>query len=258
MEHDAIKFSGIISAIIVGFFIGLRHSLDGDHVIAVSTMAKDLRSFFGTIWIGLSWGLGHSTPLIIIGVLVLLIKDDIIDIYEPISSYFELLVSVMLIFLGLQVFWKLFRGNFHFHKHEHDGVGHTHLHNSHIHNNSKKFESDHKHSFIFQLAPFFRLKSYLIGIVHGLAGSAAVILAILPTSPSFISGFSYLIFFCIGTIVSMSIMTFLIGTPFLIKSKSNNISKILISLAGLMSIALGLALGSDLIFESTFTDILWY
>ena len=56
----------------------------------------------------------------------------------------------------------------------------------------------------------------------------------------------------------MSIMTFLIGTPFLIKSKSNNISKILISLAGLMSIALGLALGSDLIFESTFTDILWY
>ena len=136
MEHDVIKFSGIISAIIVGFFIGLRHSLDGDHVIAVSTMAKDVRSFFGTILIGLSWGLGHSTPLIVIGVLILLLKDDIIDIYEPISSYFELLVSVMLIFLGLQVFWKLFRGNFHFHKHEHDGVGHTHLHNSHIHNNS--------------------------------------------------------------------------------------------------------------------------
>ena len=258
MDHDLVKFSGIISAIIVGFFIGLTHSLDGDHVVAVSTMAKDVRSFFGTIWIGLSWGLGHSTPLIIIGVLVLLIKDDIIDIYEPISSYFELLVSLMLIFLGLQVFWKLFRGNFHFHMHKHDGVDHTHLHNTHNHNNSKEIESNHKHSFIFGLAPFFRIKSYLIGIVHGLAGSAAVILAILPTSPNFSSGFSYLIFFCIGTIVSMSIMTFLIATPFLMKSKSNNLSKILISLAGVMSIALGLALGSDLIFESTFTDILWY
>ena len=53
-----------------------------------------------------SWGLGHSTPLIIIGLLVLTIRDSIIEFYEPISDYFELLVALMLIFLGLQVFWK--------------------------------------------------------------------------------------------------------------------------------------------------------
>ena len=115
MDHDLVKFTGIFSAIVVGFFIGMRHSLDGDHVVAVSTMAKDIKSFFNTIWIGFSWGLGHSTPLIIIGLLVLTLRESIIEFYEPISEYFELLVALMLIFLGLQVFWKLYRGNFHFH-----------------------------------------------------------------------------------------------------------------------------------------------
>ena len=256
MDHDLVKFTGIFSAVVVGFFIGMRHSLDGDHVVAVSTMAKDIKSFFNTIWIGFSWGLGHSTPLIIIGLLVLTIRDSIIEFYEPISEYFELLVALMLIFLGLQVFWKLYRGNFHFHKHEHDGVNHMHVHNSHAKNSLES--KNHNHNIIYNLLSFFRIKSYLIGTIHGLAGSAAVILAILPTSPSFISGFSYLIFFCLGTIVSMTLMTFLIATPFVIRNGSDILQKILISFAGILSIFLGFALGSDLLFDSSFTDVLWY
>ena len=64
MDHELVSFTGITSAIIIGLILGLRHSLDGDHIVAVSTMARDFKSYFRTLWIGFSWGLGHSTPLI--------------------------------------------------------------------------------------------------------------------------------------------------------------------------------------------------
>ena len=79
MHGEVIHFSGIISALIVGLIIGFAHSTDGDHVVAVSTMARDFRNVFKGLWVGLSWGLGHSTPLLILGILVLLFKQSIID-----------------------------------------------------------------------------------------------------------------------------------------------------------------------------------
>mgnify|MGYP003323356789 CR=1 FL=1 len=104
----------------------------------------------------------------------------------------------MLIFLGIQVFWKLYRGNLHIHLHDHDGLSHTHLHNNHSHEKINDHNENHGHNLFSDFMPFFRQKSYIIGFIHGLAGSAAVLLAILPTSPSFISGILYLFFFCVG------------------------------------------------------------
>ena len=259
MHHELVSLTGITSAIIIGLFLGLRHSLDGDHIVAVSTMARDFKSYFRTLWIGFSWGLGHSTPLIIIAILVFSFKEKILEIYNPISSYFEILVSIMLIFLGIQVFWNLFKGNLHVHKHNHDGIDHTHVHNSHSHKlKNEIIKNNHKHYFFNNLLPFFRPKSYIIGVIHGLAGSAAVLLTIIPQLPNIYTGLIYVLFFCAGTIFSMTIMTFILSTPFILSSKSDVFGKFFISIAGIFSIVLGLALGSDLILETTFTSILWY
>ena len=89
MEHEIIQLSGIISALLLGIILGFSHSTDGDHVIAVSTMAKDYKNIFKSLWIGVSWGLGHSTPLIILGTLILILKEGLMNIYESISIYFE-------------------------------------------------------------------------------------------------------------------------------------------------------------------------
>jgi len=259
MDHELVSFTGITSAIIIGLILGLRHSLDGDHIVAVSTMARDFKSYFRTLWVGFSWGLGHSTPLIIISILVFSFKGKILEIYQPISSYFEILVSLMLIFLGIQVFWNLFNGNLHVHKHNHDGIDHTHIHNSHKHElKNEIIKKNHKHYLFKNILPFFRPKSYIIGVIHGLAGSAAVLLTIIPKLPNIYTGLLYVIFFCLGTIFSMTVMTFILSTPFIFTSKSNIFGNFFISIAGIFSIFLGLALGSDLIFETEFTSFLWY
>ena len=260
MDTETIYFSGIVSALFIGVVIGFRHSTDGDHVVAVSTMARDYQSLFKGLWVGVSWGLGHSTPLLILGILILLVKQTVIDFYESISVFFEFGVAVMLLFLGLQVFWKMYRGQFHIHAHEHDGESHKHLHGSHQHegDNLDSPHQENRHGFFPELIPFFRVKSYAIGIIHGLAGSAAVMLAILPTSKNFLSGFIFLVSFSLGTMISMAIMTVVMSFPFVVSSRSDKIGNVLISIAGVLSILLGIALGSDVIFETNLTGILWY
>ncbi len=259
MEHEAVHFSGMLSAIIVGMIIGLRHSTDGDHVVAVSTMARDYNSVLKGLWIGVSWGLGHSTPLLVLGILILIARESLIDLYESIAPVFEFGVALMLVFLGLQVFWKMYKGEFHVHQHQHDRDLHKHIHGSHGHDGNQ--ESPHearKHGPFPELIPFFRLKSYAIGVVHGLAGSAAVLVGILAATPDFSTGIAFLVFFSIGTMISMAIMTILLSIPFVLSSRSNSVGNTVIAIAGLLSIALGLALGSDLSLGTNFTGILWY
>jgi len=257
MEHGLIEFSGIISAITIGLIIGLRHSTDADHIVAISTLARDYKNIYKSLWIGISWGLGHSTPLMILGILILLSKQAIMNFYESIAVYFELGVAIMLIILGIQVFWKIYKGAFHTHSHGHDGLDHTHIHGSHKHDLENFDQHYHKkHGFFPELFPFFRVKSYVIGMIHGLAGSAAVMLAILPITPNFITGVIFLMLFSIGTMISMSLMTIIMSVPFAF-SNSNRITGPIISVFGILSIVLGLALGSDIAIGTNFTDYLW-
>lgn len=256
LEHD---FAGILSAIFIGLIIGFRHSTDGDHIVAVSTMARDYRSAFKGLWIGVSWGLGHSTPLLILGIIILLIKQSALDFYASIAVFFEFGVALMLIFLGLQVFWKMYRGDVHIHEHEHDGGDHKHLHGSHVHEYEPKIaHEENKHGLFPELIPFFRLKSYAIGVIHGLAGSAAVLLAILPSTPDFISGLIFLFFFSLGTMISMAIMTIIMSLPFAFSARSNKIGNSLLFFAGFLSVLFGFALGSDIVIGTDFSGHLWY
>ena len=240
--------STTLAALTLGFLLGLKHATDADHVVAVSVIAGETRNIWRGIWVGCSWGLGHTTPLLILGVIILAFRN-LIDGYESIAPVFEFGVGVMLILLGIQVFWNLKRGRLHVHEHSHDNGPHVHIHATHDPAASPEVESEH--GFLQIGRPVFRIKSYAIGVMHGLAGSAAIMLLLLPTLPSFWVGLGYIALFGIGTMLSMAVVTVLLGIPFALAGSFGMASRGISSIAGAMSVAFGIALMSDTVFHTT-------
>ena len=234
---------GAIGALILGLLLGLKHATDADHVVAVSTIVSEYRNPWRGIWIGASWGLGHTTPLIIVGTVILLMKESVAEKYEDIAPFLEFGVGIMLVLLGLQVFWNFRRRGIHVHEHEHAQDPHRHLH---THELTTKAESHH--GFFQPGRPFFRLKSYLIGVVHGLAGSGAVMLIVLATETvsSFLMGLVYIILFGVGTIFSMGALTLLMGIPFSVSGRFERVNRAIAGMAGTCSILFGLFLMYEL------------
>ena len=151
--------SPALIALGLGFLLGLKHATDADHVVAVSTIVSEYRSAWRGIWVGASWGLGHTTPLLIVGTAILLIKGSLIDVYDEYSHYLEFGVGIMLVLLGLQVFWRLKGQNLHLHEHTHQETLHVH-----IHSHDKDMETVDKavHPFVALAGrPVFRVKSYV-------------------------------------------------------------------------------------------------
>jgi sulfite exporter TauE/SafE len=212
-----------------GFLLGLKHATEADHLAAVSTIVTERKSLFSSAIIGGVWGLGHTISLFVAGVFVLLFKFQITERTEKILEFG---VGVMLILLGLNVLRKLLKGgHLHFHAHEHGERVHVH---PHIHEREKDEPHTH-HGFSF--SP----RALIIGMVHGLAGSAALMLLIIPTIESQTLGLLYIIVFGVGSIGGMMLMSFLVGLPFtLTASRFNRFNHILQSIAGLVSVALGL------------------
>ena len=235
--------SGALAAIILGFLLGLKHATDADHVVAVSTIVNQYRNAFRGIWVGASWGLGHTAPLIVTGLIILAFKGAVLDFYEDVAPVFEFGVGVMLVFLGLQVYWNLRKGRLHVHQHASEGNAHLHIHGTHEAEDEPAVEK--RHGILNPGKPFFRMKSFIIGMVHGLAGSAAVMLALLPTIDSFLAGISYLVLFGVGTVLSMAIITIVLSVPFAITGAYQKLNIIVSGVAGAISIIFGIALMSD-------------
>jgi ABC-type nickel/cobalt efflux system permease component RcnA len=233
--------SSALVALSLGLLLGVRHATDADHVVAISTIVSEYRNAWRGIWIGASWGLGHTTPLLIVGTAILLLKGTVAEQYERFSSYLEFGVGIMLVFLGVQVFWTLRRRRLHLHEHLEEDNPHVHLHG---HQSELEPVEEASHGFFHPGRPFFRLKSYIIGIVHGLAGSAAVMLVVLATDEvtSFGVGISYILLFGVGTIISMGALTLLMGIPFAISGQFQRLNAAIAGAAGTGSIAFGLFL----------------
>lgn len=206
--------SGLLVVLTFGFLLGLKHATDADHVVAVASIVTKQRNFWQSLWIGASWGAGHSLPLLILGTAVLIAKDTVLNRYESVAPYFEIGVGIMLIYLGASAAWNVLRGRLHLHRHERNTGSHIHVHASHepqvAHNSDNE-----THNSIFLLGkPVFRVKSFAIGIVHGLAGSAAVMVALLPTIDTLWTGVGYIALFSVGTMLSMAALTLLLALPF--------------------------------------------
>lgn len=250
-----IASGGLVAALVLGFLLGLRHATDADHVVAVSTIASEERNALRGLWIGASWGLGHSTPLLVLGAVILLLKEAVLQRYEAVAPILEFGVGVMLVFLGIQVFWRLRRQQLHIH--EHDAPASPHLH-VHAHEAAAETAGDPRdlHSLFRPARPFFRLKSYLVGIVHGLAGSAAIMLLVLPQVDSFWVGIAYILIFGLGTMISMAGITLLLSVPFAVTGRFEAANRWVARVAGTGSLLFGAALMADIAMGTRFLGFL--
>ena len=241
--------SAPLTVLFFGFLLGLKHATDADHVVAVSTLVEKHRNVWRGLWVGVSWGLGHTTPLLILGVMILIFKATFLDRYAGITWILETGVGMMLVALGLQVFGGFRKGRLHVHQHDHGDKPHLHVHGTHVlgieQHTTGPFSSDR--------APIFRAKSFFIGMVHGVAGTAAVMLLLLPEIEGLWVGLGYLLIFGVGTMISMAAITVLIGIPFAISRKMSFWGRGITGLAGASSLVLGFAIILDSAFGRSIT-----
>ena len=203
--------NSILLTLGLGFALGLKHATEADHLAAVSTIVSERRSIWGSASVGALWGMGHTTSLMIAGLMVLVLG---VVIPERVAHILEFCVALMIIALGTRLLYVTLRKrqSVHVHRHTHDGRPHLHLHFHHAmdaHPLVQTHEGSH--------SGLSRWRTFLVGVVHGLAGSAALTLLVLTEvmrdgSPMF--GMSYLLIFGIGSIGGMLIMSCLIGLPF--------------------------------------------
>ena len=204
----------------LGFTLGLVHATDADHVVAISTILSENKSLKKTSVLGAFWGLGHTITLLFAGLVVLLLA---VSIPQSLALFFEFMVGLVLIALGLSVIRKTLGRSKHIHSHLHDDKMHTHFHD-----HSKTRNHEHEH------------KSFIVGMFHGLAGSSALMLLTLSSIDSILEGFAFILIFGLGSILGMLIIGTLIGLPFALTSIRSGKWNIRIRLiAGSLSIALG-------------------
>lgn len=232
--------ASVWAALTLGFSLGLRHALDPDHLVAVTTIVSEHKSLARSSLVGTFWGLGHTASLLVIGLVVILLKSSIPD---SIALWMEMSVAMMLIVLGANVMWRVARERgfkIHTHEHEHDDQP-THEH-VHFHSHS---DHDHRHR-IFRLGR----RPFLVGMVHGVAGSAALTLGVLTTIPSITLGLVYIVVFGLGSVGGMLLMSALIGAPFAMTARRfSKINGGIRLAAGLLSVMFGLMLAWKLLSE---------
>jgi len=193
--------------------LGLLHALEGDHIAAVGTLATDSKR---STYLGLFWGIGHTITLLVVGSLVLALG---MTLPESFSSFFELLIGALLVFLGASVIVKVRKDKLHIHTHDHDGEEHVHLH-------SHKKSVFHKHEH----------KSFLFGLFHGLAGSGALLLLILPAANSILEGIIFIAVFGFGSVVGMTGVSFALGH---LMQRLSHVAHYIKLSAGVLSVLVG-------------------
>lgn len=232
-----------------GFLLGMRHATDADHVIAVSTILNRSRRFLDATLIGALWGLGHTITVVIVGVLVIGFN---LVIPAPVGLAMEFAVALMLIGLGVLNLTGGLRSltervtppaPIHSHNHAHAGSrgAHAHLHG---HGSDERLG---RGGVVATFGWYQLLRPVAVGLVHGLAGSAAVALLVLATIQDTGTALAYLVIFCVGVAAGMAILTTVIGLPFMLSStKSARINRWLTFGSGVLSLAFGLLLAYEI------------
>jgi sulfite exporter TauE/SafE len=211
----------------LGFLLGARHALDADHIVAVSTLLTDHPTWKRSGSVGFWWGMGHTATLLAVGLTVIWFK---VSIPDRVAERLEFAVGVMLVLLGGSLALTLVRERWHVHLHRHDGGSHAHLH-------SHRLRADHRHGH------WFAVKPVLVGMVHGLAGSAALMLLVLAAVQSAWEGMAYILVFGVGSIAGMVCVGMLISLPLAVSASwGRGVQAALQGLASLGSIGLGVAM----------------
>ncbi|MCP4296256.1 MAG: urease accessory protein UreH [Proteobacteria bacterium] len=211
-----------ISLLGLGFLLGLKHALEADHIAAVSTISSQTRSFKTSTLAGAVWGLGHTSILLLAGLITLTFK---LTISSKLALSFEFVVGIALVLLGIDLLMKVREEGLHLHAHKHGEE--THLH---FHQHSDSPSHNHIH------------KSFLMGTVHGFAGSAALTLFLLASVDSVSEGLIYILVFGCGSIVGMLMVSGVIALPFLLSGRMDKVDKTIKIISGSISIILGIVI----------------
>ncbi len=246
----------LLSIIALGFFLGMRHATDPDHVIAVTTILSRERSIWRSATVGAFWGLGHTLTIFAVGAAII-----IFDLVIPprVGLSMELSVGLMLIFLGVlnvvsfrrAVPAEAFGEAVHSHHHSHGELVHSHAHShgleghvhSHAHNPVAWFDR-----VLGKTRVYRPIRPLLIGVVHGLAGSAAVALLVLTTIRDSRWAVAYLLVFGIGTIAGMMLITMSIASTFKVVKTGPRFTQRLAMASGLVSLGFGLFIAYHICF----------
>src|SRR5438876_8564682 len=232
----------LLSIIALGFFLGMRHATDADHVVAVTTIVSRERTIRSSALIGILWGLGHTITIYIVGSLIILFG---VVIPPRLGLTMELSVGLMLILLGilnLSGMMKWIARNFA------DGQGHSHSHEGgHSHSPAAENRDRDAASLGWMDRTFGRIGLYqvlrplVVGVVHGLAGSAAIALLVLTTIRVPALAIAYLLVFGIGTVAGMMLITAAIAVPFSMSGhRFARMNRFLATASGVVSLVFGL------------------
>jgi ABC-type nickel/cobalt efflux system permease component RcnA len=243
-----------LAIVLLGFFLGMRHATDPDHVIAVTTIVARQRSRVGGVVIGAVWGVGHTLTILVVGAGIVLL-DWVIP--PRVGLALELAVGVMLVALGFatlsgstpDVEAAATPGGHdhlpvHAHAHPHGDYVHTHPHGhdpeAHPHepDQTPLARLDRR---LGALGSYRLVRPLVVGVVHGLAGSAAVALLVLATIRDPRWSVLYLMIFGVGTIAGMMLVTTLLAWPFArVGTRVVTVHRGLRMAAGMVSVAFGL------------------
>lgn len=241
----------LLSIVALGFFLGMRHATDPDHVIAVSTIVTRQHSVRRSAWIGVAWGFGHTVTILAVGTAIILFR---VTLPPRLGLGMELAVGVMLIILGMRnlsglLNWSVRQSGTRpvdEHRAEYHAHGdYVHLHQqAHTHNHPH----DPQHTPVATMDRWFKrngayqlVRPLVVGIVHGLAGSAAIALLVLSTISNVRWAAVYLAVFGIGTILGMMLITLTLGSTFSYGQKRfARIGEHFATAAGLVSLVFGL------------------
>ena len=203
---------GVLAVLGFGLILGFKHATEADHVIAVSNIVSEHRKLSKVAIVGGLWGAGHTATLLLVGLFVLLLR---VTIPERIANYLEFGVALMIIGLSGTALARALQGrrDMHSHRHSHGSSQHTHLH---FHDTGMEHDEAAHHA---HTVGRVGLKPFLVGAMHGLAGSAALTLLVLSQVSSVILGLAYLAIFGIGSIFGMMAVSVLIGLPFALSAQ---------------------------------------
>jgi len=254
-----------VSLLMLGFLLGMRHATDADHIVAITTIVSRQRTMRGSMQIGAAWGIGHTITVTAVGTAIILFG---VVIPPWLGLSMEFAVGLMLVLLGVLTLTGVGRSvgvreaaHPHGHVHSHGDYVHRHPHGHSAH--------DHGHaadrtplalldgSWLGGLPLYQWLRPFAVGLVHGLAGSAAIALLVLTIIRDPILAVAYLLLFGFGTISGMILITLLLTAPFVLTSVSlPRFNWQLAVASGLISFAFGLFLVYDIGFANggLFTD----
>lgn len=194
----------------LGLLLGMQHALEPDHIAAVSSIAARRANVPEIVKHGLTWGLGHTITLFLFSGAALILGCAI---PARLAQPLEAAVGLMLIVLGGNVLWRLWRDRIHVHGHRHaDGVAHIHLH-SHAGETVLHTANPHVHGH------GIRWRTLAVGLMHGMAGSAALLVLAVARVPHHLDALLYVALFGVGSMIGMAALSSLIAVPLVISAR---------------------------------------